>query len=162
MKAIFFDRDGVLIDNSKHYYIYRVKDIEFVDGVFENLKLLKSQGFSFFIVTNQGGIAKKQYGHKEVSQVHQYLKDEFEKYDISFKDIYYCPHHHTIEACICRKPSSLMIEKLMAKYEIEPKNALFIGDQDTDMQATQSAGIKGIKITPNQNMNSFIQELLSP
>ena len=47
-KAIFFDRDGVLIDNSKHYYIYRKEAVEFVDGVFENLRLLKAQGYSFF------------------------------------------------------------------------------------------------------------------
>lgn len=160
-KAIFFDRDGVLIDNSKHYYIYRKEAVEFVDGVFENLRLLKAQGYSFFIVTNQGGVAKKQYGHEEVATVHRYIQEIFLREGIHFDDIYYCPHHDSIEPCLCRKPNSLMLEKLIAKHGIDPTQSYLIGDRQSDIQAAQSAGVKGIRITANSNMKSFIQKLLS-
>ena len=160
MKAVFLDRDGVIINNAIHYYIYRKKDVQFVDGIFENLQQLKNKGFSFFIVSNQGGIAKKQYSHQDVATVHQFLQQEFSKYDITFLDIYYCPHHDSIEPCLCRKPSSLMIEKLIAKYKIDPKSSYLIGDSQTDIQAAQSAGIQGIQINANKNMKPFIHKLL--
>ena len=160
MKAVFLDRDGVIINNANHYYIYRKKDVQFVDGIFENLQQLKNKGFSFFIVSNQGGIAKKQYSHQDVATVHQFLRQEFNKYGITFLDIYYCPHHDSVEPCLCRKPSSLMIEKLIAKYEIDPENSYLIGDSQTDIQAAQSAGIHSIQINANKNMKPFIHKLL--
>ena len=160
MKAIFLDRDGVIINNSCHYYIYKINDIEFVDGIFKNLQLLKKQGFELFIVSNQGGVAKKEYTKEDVQTVHQFMKNEFQKHNVTFRDIYYCPHHDSVEPCLCRKPSPLMIEKLMAKYEIDPSLSYLIGDSDTDIQAAQSAGIKGIKIEANKNMTPFIHDLL--
>ncbi|HKJ40955.1 MAG TPA: HAD-IIIA family hydrolase [Sunxiuqinia sp.] len=161
MKTIFLDRDGVIINNADHYYICKVEDIEFVDGIFENLKRLKNKGYEFFIVSNQGGIAKKEYTKDDVNKVHQYIQDEFKKHDIEFREIYFCPHHDTIEACLCRKPSPLMIEKLMARYDVNPKQSCLIGDNITDIQAAEAAGIAGIKIDANKNMLPFIQELIA-
>ena len=160
MKAVFLDRDGVIINNANHYYIHKVQDVRFVEGIFENLQLLKECGFEFFIVSNQGGIAKKEYTKKDVTTVHKFVQDEFEKHDIFFRDICFCPHHDSIEKCLCRKPSSLMIEKLLAKYAIDPKQSYLIGDNKTDIQAAESAGVKGIKIDANRNMKPFINELL--
>lgn len=157
MKAIFLDRDGVIINNANHYYIYKVEDVEFVDGIFENLKQLKAKGYEFFVVSNQGGIAKKEYTKEDVQAVHQYIMDEMAKHGVYFRDIYFCPHHDTIEACLCRKPSPLMIEKLIAKYHVDVNQSYLIGDNITDIQAADAAGVRGIKIDANKNMQPFIQ-----
>ncbi len=161
MKAIFLDRDGVIVNNSQHYYIYKKEDVEFVDGVFENLISLRNAGYEFFIVTNQGGIAKKQYTMDDVNKVHHYIANELEKSGIIIRDIMVCPHHESVEKCLCRKPSPLMIEKLIALYQIDPKQSFFIGDSDTDIQAAKAAGVKGIKIEGNKNMRTFINEILT-
>jgi len=58
-KAIFLDRDGVLISNTDHYYIWKQDQLEYVDGVFRNLQMLTERGFLLFIVSNQGGISKR-------------------------------------------------------------------------------------------------------
>ncbi len=160
MKAVFLDRDGVITNNSSLYYIFRKEDVTFVDGIFENLHLLCKLGYELFIVTNQGGIAKKQYTMVEVEAVHQYIKDEFSKFGISFRDIQICPHHDETGKCLCRKPSPLMIEKLIARYGIDKAQSFFIGDSETDMQAAQSAGVTGIKIEANKNMRPFILQIL--
>lgn len=159
MKAIFLDRDGVIINNANHYYIYKVEDVEFVDGIFENLKQLQAKGYDFFVVSNQGGIAKKEYTKEDVQAVHQYIVDEMAKHGIYFRDIYFCPHHDTIEACLCRKPSPLMIEKLIAKYHVNVEQSYLIGDNITDIQAAEAAGVRGIKIEANKNMQPFIQRI---
>lgn len=54
-----------------------------------------------------------------------------------------------------------MLEKLIAKHGIDPTQSYLIGDRQSDIQAAQSAGVKGIQITANSNMKSFIQKLLS-
>lgn len=160
MKAIFLDRDGVIINNANHYYIYKVEDVEFIDGIFENLKQLQAKGYEFFVVSNQGGIAKKEYTKEDVRAVHQFITGEMAKHGIYFRDIYFCPHHDTIEACLCRKPSPLMIEKLIARYHVEVDQSYLIGDNITDIQAADAAGVRGIKVEANKNMQPFIQELI--
>ena len=59
MKVVFLDRDGVI--NVEKNYLYKIEDFEFVDGVIPALKSLKSQGFSFVVITNQAGIGRGYY-----------------------------------------------------------------------------------------------------
>ncbi len=160
MKTAFLDRDGVITNNSNHYYVYRIEDITFVDGVIENLVLLKNAGYQFFMVTNQGGIAKKEYSMEDVEKVHDFIQEKLLEVGVEIRDIAVCPHHHTIEKCLCRKPSPLMIEKLIARYRIDKIQSVFIGDSETDMQAAKAAGIRGIKVEGNKNMFPYISKLI--
>jgi len=160
MKAVFLDRDGVLIDNSRHYYIFRVEDVSFVEGIFENLILLQDRGFHFFVVTNQGGIAKKEYTKKDVERLHAHLANEFQRQGITITDWVYCPHHDTVEKCLCRKPSPLMIEKMISKYAIDKRSSFLIGDSKRDIIAAEKAGVEGILIPSNQNMRPYIKQIL--
>ena len=81
-KAIFFDRDGVINDNSL-YYTYKTADVVFNDGIFEAMKLFQDNDYLIFIVTNQSGIAKCVYTHNDVLEVHQFMSDEFKKRNIA-------------------------------------------------------------------------------
>ena len=159
-KAIFLDRDGVLINNEHHYYIWKSTQIEFIEGVFANLKMLQQKGFQLFIVSNQGGISRGLYTKENIRQLHGELIESFRKNQIIISDILFCPHHIEKEKCLCRKPQSLMIDKLIAKYDLNAQESTMIGDSESDMEAAAMAGIHGIKITPNQNMFSFISNLL--
>ncbi len=159
-KAIFLDRDGVIVNNARHYYIWQASQLEYIDGIFANLNHLQSAGYKLFVVSNQGGIAKGIYTEKDIMALHQLIAYDFAKVGITITDFAFCPHHDQISKCLCRKPGSIMIEKLMAKYDIDPAISWFIGDSETDMQAAQAAGLKGIQITANQNMYPFIEKLI--
>ena len=159
-KAIFLDRDGVIINNQEHYYIWKPEQVQFVDGVFENLQQLVLKGFQIFIVTNQGGISKGLYSRKDILNLHEELTETFGKNQIEISEIACCPHHPEVEKCLCRKPESLMIDKLIAKHSISRDNSYFIGDSETDMMAAKNAGIRGIRLIPNQNMYPHISFLL--
>jgi D-glycero-D-manno-heptose 1,7-bisphosphate phosphatase len=159
-KAIFLDRDGVLISNQHHYYIWESAQLEFIDGVFKNLYLLQSKGFQLFIVSNQGGISRQLYTKENILKLHEELIETFRKNQIIISDILFCPHHSELEKCLCRKPQSLMLDKLMARYELNPLQSIMIGDSESDMESAAMAGIQGIRITPNQNMFPFISKLL--
>lgn len=159
-KAIFLDRDGVLIDNQQHYYIWKSDQMKFVDGVFKNLQLLQENGFHLFIVSNQGGISRGLYSKEDILKLHVEMIQTFRNNNIAITDILFCPHHGDNEKCLCRKPEPLMIEKLIAKYGINPSESVMIGDSESDMQAAAGAGIRGIKIRANQNMLPYILELM--
>lgn len=159
-KAIFFDRDGVLINNQHHYYIWNSAQVEFLEGVFDNLRLLQAKGYQLFIVSNQGGISRGLYNKKNTQELHAEMIHIFRENKIEICEILFCPHHSDKEKCLCRKPQSLMIDKLLAKYELNALESIMIGDSDSDMIAAQKAGIQGIKIKPNKNMHPFILQLL--
>jgi len=159
MKAIFLDRDGVLIDNSGHYYIWKSDQLKLIDGVIENLRIFRQKGFQLFIVSNQGGISRGLYSKNDILKLHAELIQTFKTNYIEIAEIAFCPHHPEVEKCLCRKPSSLMIDKLMAKYRINKEGSYLIGDSQSDMDAARQAGIQGIQIIPNQNMFPYLSFL---
>ena len=60
-KAVFLDRDGVInVDNG---YLFRIEEIEWVDGAKETIGYLTKKGYEIFVVTNQSGIARGYYSH---------------------------------------------------------------------------------------------------
>ncbi len=154
-KVIFLDRDGV-INIERGDYTYKIEDFKIVPGLFEALHILKSSGYEFIVITNQGGISKGLYNHQDVFDVHQYMKNLFHDAELSILDIYYCPHHAINEKCICRKPDSLMLEKAIAKYNIDVENSYFIGDSRRDELAGQKIGMKTIKVVKNENLNQYL------
>lgn len=159
INAVFIDRDGVVTNNANHYYVFRIEDMELVEGIAENLKAIQDKGYKLFMVTNQGGIAKGEYTMQDVEILHARMQEILAQEGVHIEDIAVCPHHNKIEKCLCRKPEPLMIEKLIAKYHIDAKQAYFIGDSDTDMQAAERAGVKGIKIEANKSMRAYLNQI---
>ena len=158
-KAIFLDRDGVLVDNSQHYYIWKTNQLTLVDSTIENLKILSEKGFQLFIVSNQSGISRGLYSKDDVLNLHAELIQTFRNNNIEIVEIAFCPHHPEVEKCLCRKPDSLMLEKLIAKYKICKSDSYLIGDSQSDMDAAEKTGIRGIQVIANQNMYPYISFL---
>ena len=145
-KCVFLDRDGVLnVDRSD--YVYRLEDCIVPEGVAEALQALKRAGYRLIVITNQAGIAKGLYTSHEVRAIFDYLQQ------ISgnvLDDLFYCPHHPQYDSeSLLRKPDSLMIEKAMAKYQIDPALSWMVGDAERDVLAGKKAGIRTIQITGN-------------
>lgn len=157
-KVIFLDRDGV-INFEPGEYTYQVAKFKIVEGLFEALRKLQGKGYEFIVITNQGGISKGIYNHNDVLSVHTYMQEQFKAANVELLDIYYCPHHAINEKCICRKPNSLMLEKAIAKYEVEKSTAYFIGDSRRDVLAAEKAEIKGLLITKNENLNKYLPQI---
>ncbi len=159
MKAVFFDRDGVINDNSQHYYTYTTEQWKFNPGIVDVLKQLTGLGFSLFIVTNQGGISRGCYTKTEVEMLHLWVLSVLKKEGITITDIAVCPHHTLLEDCLCRKPKPLMLEKLIARYNIDIAQSWFIGDSKSDFEAAQAAGLRAIIVPANTNIRSHITEI---
>lgn len=159
-KAIFLDRDGLINSDIGHYYIYRIKDFMINEGIISSLKKFSEAGYILIIITNQGGVAKGIYTEDDVNKVHAYMLSIFEKEKIHIKKIYFCPHHDSINHCECRKPSPYFFNKAIEEFNIDKKQSYMIGDSKRDVQASEAAGIKGIKVNSNENISSYCEKIL--
>lgn len=152
-KAIFLDRDGVL-NHEINDYITRLEDFEILDYQIAPLKRLFDEGFFLIIITNQGGIAKQRYTEETLAEMHKTLNKRFEEQGASIKHAYYCPHHPTVSAeCDCRKPKSGMLLEAIATYNIDPAMSVMIGDKLRDIEAANGAGVRGILISPDEQID---------
>jgi D-glycero-D-manno-heptose 1,7-bisphosphate phosphatase len=130
-----------------------------VKGIEKALQKLQNSGFLLIVISNQGGIAKGLYSHQDVQKTHKVMMDHFFKEHILITAIYYCPHHNDYGKCICRKPDSLLIEKALHVYHIDPGQSYLFGDQERDIIAGQKAGIQSFKIPSNADLNDYLYRI---
>ncbi|MHB1276932.1 MAG: D-glycero-alpha-D-manno-heptose-1,7-bisphosphate 7-phosphatase [Bacteroidia bacterium] len=154
-KAVFLDRDGI-INKEIGAYVYRQKDFILNDGVEEALLFWQSRGYKLIVITNQGGIAKGMYTHDDVRRLHHYLEDLLNKAGVKLDAIYYSPHHSEISNSLSRKPGSLMIERALARYSIDPSQSVMIGDRPRDVEAAEGAGVRGILVDSNIDLRTML------
>ncbi|ARS34233.1 D-glycero-alpha-D-manno-heptose-1,7-bisphosphate 7-phosphatase [Pontibacter actiniarum] len=141
-KCIFLDRDGVL-NRERGDYTYKLDDFEVLPRVPEALRLLKKNGYLLIVVTNQAGIAKGLYKKDDVLACHGKLQDACS----SLLDaIYFAPNHPNFSASLARKPDSLMLEKAMAKYNIDPAASWMVGDSVRDIEAAAKVGVRSVLV----------------
>ncbi len=159
MKAIFLDRDGVINDNSEHYYIYKLEQWTFNPGIEKVLKHFCNLGYELFIVSNQGGISRGICTKEEVETLHSKIFEILGSKGIKIRDIAICPHHNLLENCLCRKPKSLMLEKLIAKHNIDIEKSWFVGDSKTDFEAANAINLKSIIVPANTNIFEYIGQI---
>ena len=157
-KAIFLDRDGV-INEDIHNYTWEIENFRILPGVFEALNEFIRKGYLLIIITNQGGIAKGLYTKADVENLHTHLRKILSLEGIELTEIYYCPHHEINGKCLCRKPGSLLVEKAVARFDIDPALSYFIGDRERDIIAGEGAGIKGILVAVNSDLRSIVQQI---
>ena len=155
-KAIFLDRDGVII-KERGEYNFLPDHIIMVEGIVEALQKISIKEFDIIIVSNQGGIARGLYKTKDVKYINDSIKQFFKTFGINILDMIYCPHHPDYSACVCRKPDSLMFEKMMHIYKIDPIRSWMIGDQERDIEAGKKAGLSTILIEPNADLNDYLE-----
>jgi D-glycero-D-manno-heptose 1,7-bisphosphate phosphatase len=158
-KAIFLDRDGVL-NHDPGDYTTTVADFEILPNVLETLKTWWDLGYGFIVITNQAGIDKGLYSFETVDAIHTYFQGSCVMKGFAIDAFYFCPHHPEYSGkCLCRKPGSLMIEKALHRFNLNPKNCLMIGDKERDIEAARRAGVKGCLIDTNAGLHAGIIDM---
>ncbi len=144
--CIFLDRDGV-INRDRVNYAYRLENFEILPGVPGALRQLKAAGYRLVVVTNQSGIAKGIYTRAQMQTCHDYL-NEVTGHVIDY--IYYAPYHPSVSESLTRKPDSLMLERAIARFNVDPARSWMIGDKERDLLPAQKLGIPGILVNESK------------
>lgn len=153
------DRDGV-INIERGEYTWKPEDFRFTPNLFEALKTLQQNGYSFVVITNQGGIAKGLYGHEDVEVLNDIISKEFEQHGLTLHDIFYSPYHSDFSKSLSRKPNSLMLEKAIYLHQIDCKHSVMIGDSERDIIAAEKVGVRGILIKANTDLTTILDQII--
>lgn len=141
-KCVFLDRDGVLnVDDPN--YTFLLSKFKIIPGVPQALYEMKEAGYLLIVVTNQSGIARKLYTQRQMELCHIYLQ---EASDHVIDHFYFSPYHETVTNSLTKKPGSLLFEKAIARFKVDPKKSWMIGDRSRDLVPARKLGIKTIQI----------------
>lgn len=137
-KAVFIDRDGTI--NMDVHYLNDPDKFKMYPGVGEGVRKLKDNGFKIIVITNQSGIARGYFTEKQLSDIHEKMKKEFQEFNVILDGIYFCPHHPD-DKCNCRKPNTGLFEKAIKDHNIDVSRSYMVGDKTLDIGAGQKAGV---------------------
>ena len=156
--AVFLDRDGV-INHDPGDYTPSLAAFTLLPGFLTGLAQLVQWGYAPVVITNQGGIAKGLYSHVDVEAIHQHLRDVCAAQGTPLLDIFYSPHHPDHGNSLSRKPGSLLVERALAKHQLDAGRSWMIGDKQRDLDAAAGAGVRGLLVPTNAPLVDHIAPL---
>ncbi len=159
-KAVFLDRDGVLIDNVS--YLSDPSQIHLLPGVAQGIKKFNAENSILIVVTNQPVVSRGLATIEKVKAINNSLVAILNQKRAYINAVYFCPHHperhhpdippkamkYRIE-CECRKPNLAMLENAVEDFNINKAKAFMIGDRASDIKAGEKLGLTTILIGEN-------------
>ena len=142
-KAIFLDRDGVIIEDVN--YIKDPKSVFILKGVDDLLNHSKNLGYLNIIITNQSGISRKFFNWEDYEKVTNKMI-ELINYKKTINAIYANGEgpNNQIDIDSWRKPNPNMLIQASKDFHIDLSSSILIGDRLSDIQAGERAGIKNL------------------
>lgn len=140
-RAIFLDRDGVLLNDPG--YISDPDQVEVFPDAPGVLREMRAAGWLTIVVTNQAGVAHGYFDLDTLAAIHRRM---LRALDGQIDDIYFCPHHvdgrvpEYIGDCPNRKPGPGLLLQAAKDYDIDLGASVMIGDARTDIEAGKLAG----------------------
>lgn len=137
LKALFLDRDGIIIEDSG--YVSSPGDVKLIIETIDVVKTANRKGIPVIVVTNQSGIARGYYSVEDMNKVHEYINNEYSKNEAFIDSFYYSPYHpdgiikEFTANSLLRKPQPGMILQAVNDLEIDVYNSIMIGDKDSDL-----------------------------
>jgi len=150
-KAIFLDRDGVLIEDTN--LLVDSNSVIILERVPRALRVLKAAGFLLLIVTNQTVVSRGLVTENEVRRINDQIAALLElERSPRIDGIYVCPHHPnaTLETyrtnCDCRKPEPGLLFQAARDHVLDLSACFMVGDRITDVIAGHRAGCRTVLV----------------
>ncbi|MEM7116206.1 MAG: HAD family hydrolase [Chloroflexota bacterium] len=138
-KAIFLDRDGVIIENQAAY-VRSWDDVFIFPQAIAALAKIAVTPYKIILVTNQSVVGRGIISLAAAQAINEHLVNEIEKVGGRVDDVLMCPHAPS-DDCSCRKPKPGLLLQATQHHHLALTQSLMIGDALTDVEAGQRAGI---------------------
>lgn len=143
-KAVFLDRDGVLIKN----HICNGMPVaptdgetpEMFDGVVEACAQLHRQGFLLVMITNQPDAVRGRTSRAFIDSVNDGLVRQ-----LALDGLYVCFHDNG-DNCLCRKPRPGLLITAANELKIDLSTSVMVGDRAKDVSAGHAAGCRAVLV----------------
>ena len=155
-KAIFFDRDGTI--NEDTGYLNNLIDIEINQDNLEGLMEISKLDFLNIIVTNQSGVSKGLLDIDTLNVINDKIIEIIEKHKGRIDKVYYDTSNSDNPSQF-RKPNNGMILKACNEFDISLKDSWMIGDKDSDIKLGKMCNMKTIYI---ENKNYVYDSEIKP
>ena len=162
MRAVFLDRDGVLVKDSGS--LIDKAQIEVLSGVPAALSRLHSAAYLLVVVTNQAVVARGLATEEDVGRLNSEISSRLTTAGAPLIDaFYYCPHHPNADLpeyrmdCDCRKPRPGLLLRAARDHGIELKTSYMVGDRPTDIMAGARAGCRTVLVETGAHRAPLIE-----
>jgi D-glycero-D-manno-heptose 1,7-bisphosphate phosphatase len=139
MRAVFFDRDGTLMEDV--HYCGDPRLVRVYSGVRDALRELRSSGWGVFIISNQAGIGRGLITPEQ----HLEVEAEFLRQAGEIDGSYYCPDRPD-RPSKRRKPEPGMVLEAAAEHAIDLSASWMVGDKAIDVECGRRAGVRTIQV----------------
>ncbi len=139
--AIFFDRDGTLIEDV--HYCKDPAHVRVLPGAIDALKALKAAGFRHVIITNQSAIGRGYMTQADYDAVHARTLELIG--DRLIDAAYYCPDSPD-RPSTHRKPATGMVHDAAREHVLDLSRSWFVGDKEIDVDCGRGAGTRTVLV----------------
>lgn len=143
-RFLLLDRDGIINENRPDY-VKSVQEIHLFPDALQALALLHGKGVGVVLVSNQSGLNRGIITWDDFWDMHFEVVRIVEQKGGAILAAFYCPHRPD-ENCECRKPAPAMLLEACRFLCAEPGETIFIGDQDSDIEAAKNAACRGVRV----------------
>jgi D-glycero-D-manno-heptose 1,7-bisphosphate phosphatase len=170
-RAVFLDRDGVLNDLVFYPEEGQVgsplsaRSMRVFPYAGAAVKKIRDLGFRTVLISNQPGVAKRQFSRAELARMSLKLNGELAKHGSSLDAEYYCLHHPDAlfaryrKVCDCRKPKPGLLLRAARERGLDLRSSFFVGDALVDVQAGKAAGTSTILLGhPTTFLSGLMEE----
>jgi D-glycero-D-manno-heptose 1,7-bisphosphate phosphatase len=144
--AIFFDRDGTLIEN--RHYLSEPDGVSLLPGVTEAMRRLVEAQCRLFLFTNQSGVGRGWFNLADVERCNCRMIELIGLGPNLFADVCIAIESPNDEPRY-RKPSPRFIEEMIALHGLDRNRCWMVGDSPSDWQAGRAAGVGIAAVVPN-------------
>ena len=141
-RAVFLDRDGVLIENRADY----VRDwshVTLLPWTVDALRGFHGRGLKIIVVTNQSAIGRGLLTLETAWEINNRLIQNIKDKGGWIDAFYMCPHRPQDE-CICRKPQPGLLLQAAKELSLDLGSSWMVVDAWSDLLAGQFAGLRVI------------------
>ena len=160
--AIFFDRDGVLVEEvfypetGEKEAPLRPEDVRLVPGAALAASRLAAAGYALVVVSNQGAFAKGKTTLRSLWLAHERFLALIGTEGVSLDRTFYAYGHpdgmvpHFSGPSLDRKPGPYQLFIAAAELDLDLGQSWMIGDRQSDVDCALAAGVRPILIVPSQ------------
>ena len=137
-RAVFLDRDGVLVEalvrDNRAFAPVSLDEFRLEPDAGRQVARLARAGLLPIVVTNQPEVARGIIPPAVLEEMHERLRKA-----VPVEDIFVCAHDGP-DGCGCRKPRPGMLQAAAEKWGIDLGGSFMVGDRSSDVEAGQAAG----------------------
>ena len=144
-QAVFFDRDGTLIDDE--HYIGDPAKVVLRPGAADAVRRVNEAGWLAVVVTNQSGIARGMLTEDDFRRVEARVRELLGATGARLDASYFCPHLPEVTGpCACRKPGTALYERAATEHAIDLARSAYVGDKLRDVEPARRLGGLGVLV----------------